>query len=79
MNNLNDELLIITSNTMLFTIICRNLGVEIGGAIGLIFYLGTTVSSSMYVLGAVEVIRSSLSNTAGTHSAMSQCKFTHEL
>jgi hypothetical protein len=54
------------------------LGVEIGGAIGLIFYLGTTVSGSMYVLGAVEVIRSSLSNTAGTHSAMSQRKL-HKL
>jgi potassium/chloride transporter 4/5/6 len=42
-----------------YYIISRNLGVEIGGAIGTLFYLGTTIAASMYVLGAVETIESS--------------------
>eukprot|EP00612_Vaucheria_litorea_P007181 CAMPEP_0171472000 /NCGR_PEP_ID=MMETSP0946-20130122/1029_1 /TAXON_ID=109269 /ORGANISM="Vaucheria litorea, Strain CCMP2940" /LENGTH=935 /DNA_ID=CAMNT_0012001577 /DNA_START=34 /DNA_END=2837 /DNA_ORIENTATION=+ len=42
-----------------YFIISRNLGVELGGAIGTLFYLGTTIASSLYVLGAVEVIRAS--------------------
>jgi potassium/chloride transporter 4/5/6 len=37
-----------------YFVISRNLGVELGGAIGCIFYLGTTFAASMYVLGAVE-------------------------
>ena len=37
-----------------YFVISRNLGVEMGGAIGCIFYLGTTFAASMYVLGAVE-------------------------
>ncbi len=41
-----------------YYIISRNLGVELGGALGLLFYLGTTIAASMYVLGAVEAIQS---------------------
>jgi len=37
-----------------YFIISRNLGPEVGTAIGLMFYLGTTVAASLYVLGAVE-------------------------
>ena len=33
------------------------IGVEFGGAIGFLFYLGTAIASSMYVLGAVESIQ----------------------
>eukprot|EP00587_Corethron_hystrix_P001032 CAMPEP_0113301168 /NCGR_PEP_ID=MMETSP0010_2-20120614/2508_1 /TAXON_ID=216773 ORGANISM="Corethron hystrix, Strain 308" /NCGR_SAMPLE_ID=MMETSP0010_2 /ASSEMBLY_ACC=CAM_ASM_000155 /LENGTH=944 /DNA_ID=CAMNT_0000154743 /DNA_START=249 /DNA_END=3083 /DNA_ORIENTATION=+ /assembly_acc=CAM_ASM_000155 len=40
-----------------YYIISRNLGVEIGGALGALFYLGTTVAASMYVLGAVEAFQ----------------------
>ncbi|KAG5188265.1 amino acid permease-domain-containing protein [Tribonema minus] len=39
-----------------YFIISRNLGLELGGAIGTLFYLGTTMAASLYVLGAVEVI-----------------------
>jgi hypothetical protein len=34
----------------------RTLGVEIGGAMGLLFYLGTTLGASMHVMGAIEVL-----------------------
>jgi len=42
-----------------YYVISRTLGPEIGGAIGLLFYIGTTGSASMYVLGAVEAIEHS--------------------
>ena len=35
--------------------ISRALGPEFGGAVGLLFYLGTTFASSMYILGAIEI------------------------
>lgn len=35
--------------------ISRNLGPELGGAVGILFYLGTTFAASMYVIGAVEI------------------------
>eukprot|EP00659_Diplonema_papillatum_P011889 gene11890-18342_t len=37
-----------------YYVVSRNLGHEVGGAIGVMFYLGTTIAASMYVLGAVE-------------------------
>ena len=40
-----------------YYVISRNLGVEIGGALGVLFYLGTTVAASMYVLGAIEALQ----------------------
>jgi solute carrier family 12 (potassium/chloride transporter), member 4/6 len=35
--------------------ISRNLGPELGGAVGILFYLGTTIAASMYITGAVEI------------------------
>mmetsp|Transcript_47375 Transcript_47375/g.92414 ORF Transcript_47375/g.92414 Transcript_47375/m.92414 type:complete len:947 (+) Transcript_47375:361-3201(+) len=40
-----------------YYILSRNLGKDIGGALGALFYLGTTVAASMYVLGAVEAFQ----------------------
>lgn len=40
-----------------YYVISRTLGAEIGGAIGLLFYIGTSISCSMYVLGAVEALQ----------------------
>ena len=39
-----------------YYIISRTLGVEIGGAVGVLFYLGTTLGASMHVMGAVETM-----------------------
>ena len=39
-----------------YYIISRTLGVEIGGALGILFYLGTTLGASMHVMGAIETI-----------------------
>lgn len=38
-----------------YYMISRNLGPELGGAVGILFYLGTTVAASMYITGAVEI------------------------
>ncbi|VDO47343.1 unnamed protein product [Haemonchus placei] len=38
-----------------YYMISRNLGPELGGAVGILFYLGTTVAASMYLTGAVEI------------------------
>jgi len=40
-----------------YYVISRNLGVEIGGGLGILFYLGNTIAASMYVLGAVEAFQ----------------------
>lgn len=34
----------------------RSLGPEFGGAVGLLFYTGTTLAASMYIVGAVEIV-----------------------
>lgn len=36
-----------------YYMISRNLGPELGGAVGILFYLGTTVAASMYITGKV--------------------------
>uniref|UniRef100_A0A914N815 Amino acid permease/ SLC12A domain-containing protein n=1 Tax=Meloidogyne incognita TaxID=6306 RepID=A0A914N815_MELIC len=38
-----------------YYMISRNLGPELGGAVGILFYLGTTIAASMYIIGAVEI------------------------
>jgi solute carrier family 12 (potassium/chloride transporter), member 4/6 len=42
-----------------YYVISRTLGIEIGGSVGLLFYLGTTLATTMYILGAVEAIQRS--------------------
>lgn len=39
-----------------YFMISRSLGPEFGGAVGILFYLGTTFASSMYTLGAIEIL-----------------------
>ena len=42
-----------------YYIISRTLGMEIGGSLGILFYLGTTLGASMHVMGAVETMTQS--------------------
>ena len=39
-----------------YFMIGRSLGPECGGAVGLLFYTGTTLAASMYIVGAIEIL-----------------------
>uniref|UniRef100_A0A5S6QV31 Solute carrier family 12 member 6 n=1 Tax=Trichuris muris TaxID=70415 RepID=A0A5S6QV31_TRIMR len=38
-----------------YYMISRNLGPELGGAVGILFYLATTIAAAMYILGSAEI------------------------
>jgi amino acid transporter len=48
-----------------YFLVSRNLGPEWGGAIGILFYLGTSFASSMYILGAVEAFKDGFNVSSG--------------
>lgn len=39
-----------------YFMISRNLGADMGTAIGTLFYLGNAVAASMYLVGGVEIL-----------------------
>lgn len=39
-----------------YFMISRSIGPEFGGAVGMLFYTGTTLAGAMYIVGAVEIL-----------------------
>ena len=58
----------ITSRTNYAVIMIHpNTGPGLGGAVGLQFYIATTVASAMYILGAVEILTVYIGNCFYCH------------
>ena len=51
-----------------YYVISRTLGLEVGGALGLLYYLGTTMACAMSILGGVEAILRSLGDSIENQS-----------
>lgn len=54
--------------------ISRSIGPEFGGAVGILFYLGTSMAAAMYLVGSVEVflVRVDLTLKRSTKSSNAQ-------
>ena len=62
-----------------YYLISRALGPEFGGAVGLCFYLGTTVAGAMYILGAVETLKLTFPGLVLIEGEVDECGVKDEL
>ena len=56
-----------------------NTGPGLGGAVGLQFYIATTVASAMYILGAVEILTVYIGTCFSSHFSYDVYSMTHRL
>ncbi|KAL3315031.1 hypothetical protein Ciccas_006340 [Cichlidogyrus casuarinus] len=57
-----------------YFMISRSIGPEFGGAVGLLFYIGTTIASAMYIIGAVEVFLTYICPAAAIGGDLSEAR-----